>query len=191
MQPGSINFDPAQVKASLDELLANRLWFVPVNAPQFDPDAYVQNRLLDTAILIEDHRFNKMRLMLFVPPTQAQPLSARFADGIRLVGYHLNRNRLTLVWMADSTPTADYVIFVHADADDGFAVSGHDAPPRLPTSQWQPGQRIVDVHEFEIPTDQPITLLAGLYLPATGERLNLETAATLEPEATIITTLQP
>lgn len=191
MEPGAINFDPAQVNATLNELLANRVWFVPVNAPQLDPTAYVQNRLLDTAILIEDQHFNKMRLMLFVPPSQAQPLAAKFADGISLIGYHLGPDRLTLIWKAYARPGADYTIFVHADATDGFTAAGHDAPPHLPTSQWQPGRIIVDVHEFDIPTDQPITLLAGLYEPVTGERLKLETANTLEPEATIITSLQP
>jgi hypothetical protein len=195
MEPGSIDFDPAQVNAALDELLADRVWFVPVNAAQLDPNAYVQNRLLDTAILLEDHHFNKMRLMLFVSPSEAQPLSARFADGIGLIGYHLGPNRLTLIWKAYARPSADYTLFVHADADDGFTVGGHDAPPRLPTSRWEPGQTIVDVHEFDIPTDQPITLVAGLYLPATGQRLKLETAGTPgtppEPDAATITSTTP
>ncbi len=92
---------------------------------------------------------------------------------------------------ADSVPTADYTIFVHALADDGYNVVGHDAPPRAPTSQWQPGQLIVDVHEFDILTDQPISLVAGMYLPSTGERLRLETASFGEPGAALVTSLNP
>jgi hypothetical protein len=186
MLPGEPNFDSAQVDAALAELLTNRVWFVPVNAIQLDPKAYVQNRLLDTALLAEDDRFNKMRLMLFLPPSMASPLQAQFDDGISLVGYYLTPNRLTLVWRADSTPSADYTVFVHALAADGYNVIGHDAPPTHPTSTWPPGQLILDIHEFEIPTDQPISLVAGLYLPATGERVRIKVAAFGEPDAALI-----
>ncbi|MEK7326534.1 MAG: hypothetical protein AAB217_14895 [Chloroflexota bacterium] len=188
MLPGEPNDHP---DAELSQLIESRLWFVPVNAIQWDADAYVQGRLLDTAILAEDNRFNKMRLTLFIPPTQAEPLSANFADGIRLVGYHLRGNRLTLVWSAEAVPTADYTIFVHALAGDGYNVVGHDAPPKVPTSQWRPDRLIVDVHEFDIPTDQPISLVAGMYLPATGERLKLETANFGEPGAALVIVLSP
>ena len=188
MLPGEPNARP---DAELSQLLAGRIWFVPVNAIQWDAEAYVQNRLLDTAILAEDSRFNKMQLMLFIPPTQAEPLSANFADGVRLVGYHLRGNRLTLVWAADSISTADYTIFVHALAGDGYNVVGHDAPPKVPTSQWRPDRLIVDVHEFDIPSDQPISLVAGMYLPLTGERLKLETANFGEPGAALVTALTP
>jgi hypothetical protein len=188
MLPGKPNDHP---DAELSQLLAGRIWFVPVNAIQWDGEAYVQNRLLDTAILAEDSRFDKMRLMLFIPPTQAEPLSAKFADGIRLVGYHLRGNRLTLVWAADSPPAADYTIFVHALAGDGYNVVGHDAPPKVPTSQWRPDRLIVDVHEFDVPGDQPISLVAGMYQPSTGERLKLETANFGEPDAALVATLSP
>ncbi len=186
MLPGEANFDSAQVDAALAELLTNRVWFVPVNAIQLDPKAYVQNRLLDTALLAEDDRFNKMRLMLFLPPSMANPLNARFDDGISLVGYYLTSNRLTLVWRADSTPSADYTVFVHALAADGYNVIGHDAPPTHPTSTWPPGQLILDIHEFEIPTDQPISLVAGLYNPSTGERVRIKSTAFGESDAALI-----
>ena len=191
MLPGEPNFDSAQVDAALDKLFTNRVWFVPVNAIQFDPRAYVQNRLLDTALLAEDDRFNKMRLMLFLPPSMANPLEAQFDDGISLVGYYLTPNRLTLVWRAHSTPSADYTVFVHALAADAYNVIGHDAPPTHPTSTWPPGQLIIDIHEFEIPTDQPISLVAGLYLPATGERVSINSAAFGEPDAAFVTTITP
>ncbi|MBI3242830.1 MAG: glycosyltransferase family 39 protein [Chloroflexi bacterium] len=188
MLPGKAN---DHSDAELSQLIAGRIWFVPVNAPNWDADAYVQNRLLNTAILSEDQHFNKMRLMLFIPPTEAEPLTTKFADGIRLVGYHLAPGRLTLVWVADSAPTADYTIFVHALAGDGYNVVGHDAPPKVSTSQWRPDRLIVDVHEFDIPTDQPISLVVGMYLPSTGERLRLETAGFGEPDAALVASLEP
>ncbi|MBI2976549.1 MAG: hypothetical protein HYY33_06320, partial [Chloroflexi bacterium] len=56
-------------------------------------------------------------------------------------------------------------------------------------SQWKPGQLIIDVHTFDIPADQPITLVAGMYLPATGNRLGIESAAFGEPEAALVAML--
>ncbi|MBM4422042.1 MAG: phospholipid carrier-dependent glycosyltransferase [Chloroflexi bacterium] len=190
MQPGSPNFNAEALNAEIDSLLAHRLWFAPARTAQ-DPTGYVEQRLLNTAILAEDDRFGKMRLMLFLPPTASIPINARFADGIRLVGYYLTANRLTLAWAADSTPSADYTVFVHALAADTFNLSGHDSPPHIPTSQWQPGQLIVDTHEFDIPIDQPVTLVAGMYLPATGDRLALETESFGEPDAAMVTTINP
>ncbi len=190
MQPSGIGFDSTQVDAELDRLLGHRIWFVPVDSI-VDPNAYVLTRLLNTAILAEDGRFNKMRLMLFLPPTASHPLDARFADGVRLAGYYLTPNRLTLIWSAYATPSADYTVFVHIKATDGFTIAEHDAPPYLSTSQWQPEQLIVDVHEFDIPTDQPITLIAGMYLTTTGDRLTLETESFGEPDAAQVTTINP
>ncbi len=189
MQPPTAHFDPGAVNAALDRMSANRTWFVPVIAAQLDAEGYVQSRLLDTALLAEDDRFDKMRLMLFLPPSAANPLNIQFDAGISLVGYTLTSDRLTLVWATESPVAADYTVFVHALAPDGYQVTGHDAPTRPPTSQWKPGQRIVDVHTFDIPADRPISLVAGMYLPATGNRLGIKSAAFGEPNAALVTTL--
>jgi mannosyltransferase len=188
--PGRPDFDPQQVDDALESLLAGRVWLVPARA--LDPEGYVPGRLLDTALLAEDRAFNKLRLMLFLPLTEAVPLDARFGDGIRLTGYHLTPNRLTLIWTADAAPRLDYTIFVHALADDTFQLTGHDAPPHIPTSHWQPGQPVVDVHEFEIPTGQPVTLVAGLYLPASPhDPLALEAGPQGAPDSALVTRTAP
>jgi hypothetical protein len=71
-------------------------------------------------------------------------------------------------------------------------LTGHDAPPHLPTTQWKPGEVIVDVHEFEVPTDQPVTLVAGLYLPASPEHpLHLESGSYGALEAAFVASLRP
>lgn len=187
LQPG---FDPAAVNATLDQLTQQRLWFIPVRANQWDRDGYVQARLDDTALLLDDQHDAATRLMLFAPPTQATPLNAHWADQIDLIGYALTPDRLTLVWRATGTPSRDYTVFTHALAADGSLSAQHDAPPTLPTSRWQPGQIILDVHEFAIPTNQPVTLTAGLYRPDTGERLTTNATAP-EPQAATITSLNP
>ena len=78
----------------------------------------------------------------------------------------------------------------HALAADGSLVAQHDAPPSQPMSQWKIGQIILDVHEFALPADRPLTLTAGMYLPDTGERLAVSTTAP-EPNAVLITSLAP
>ncbi len=190
MLPLQPDFDQAGVNAALEQLEQQRLWFIPMRASQWDREGFVESRLKETALLADDQSFTQTRLMLFDPLDQATPLQARFGDGIELIGYALAPNRLTLVWRATGAPARDYTVFTHALAADGSLVAQHDAPPIQPTSQWKPGQIILDVHEFAIPTDQPLTLTAGMYRPDTGERLPVSTTAP-EPNAVVITSLHP
>lgn len=190
MQPGQMGQTTDQINLDLDRLVTHRVWFVPANT-SLDPNQYVAQRLSQIALLEQDLMLGRTNLKLFLPPSAAQPLNARFDDGIRLVGYHYTPNRLTLVWTTDQQPSADYTVFVHALAVDTFNLNGHDSPPYPATSQWQPGQLIVDVHQFDVPTDQPVTLVAGLYTPATGERLHLQTESWGEPDSATVITLKP
>ena len=190
MQPGQMGLPPAQINLELDPLITQRVWFVPANT-SLDPTQYVAQRLNQIALLAQDLTLDRTNLKLFLPATAAQPRTAQFDDGIRLVGYHYTPNRLTLVWTADSQPSANYTIFVHALATDTYNLNGHDSPPYLPTTQWQPGQLIVNVHEFAVPTDQPVTLVAGLYQPDTGDRLHLQTDSWGEPDSAKVITLTP
>ncbi len=190
MLPLQPNFDPAEVNAQLDRLEQQRLWFIPIRAGQWDREGYVESRLNETALLLDEHSFAQTRLTLFAPLDQATPLNAQFADGIELIGYALAPDRLTLVWRATSTPSRDYTVFTHALAANGTLLTQHDAPPRVPTSAWTPGEVILDVHEFTTPTDQPVTLTAGMYRPDTGERLPVSSTAP-EPRAALITSFVP
>jgi 4-amino-4-deoxy-L-arabinose transferase-like glycosyltransferase len=189
MLPDSPDSTPAEVDAALATLHYDRTWFAPIRASQWDRAGYVQARLLKTAVLLEDQQFDQAQLMLFAPSDRAVPLAARFADGVQLTGYTLTPDRLTLVWQAGSTPSTDYTVFVHALDRDGRLVAQHDAPPTPATSTWPPGQKIIDIHEFVLPTDQPLTLVAGMYLPAASQRLKLITPATLESDAALISRL--
>ncbi len=190
MLPLRSSFDPAEVNAALDRLEQQRLWFIPVRANQWDRNGYVESRLNDTALLLDDQSFSQTHLMLFAPLDWATPLNAQFSDGIELIGYALTSSRLTLVWQARGTPSHDYTVFVHALASDGSLVAQHDAPPIVPTSAWQPGETILDAHEFNIPTDRPVVLTAGLYRPDTGDRLPVS-ATTGEPNGVLITSTVP
>jgi hypothetical protein len=190
MLPMQPDFDRAEVDAMLDRLAQQRLWFIPVRASQWDREGYVASRLDETALLLDEQSFAQTHLMLFAPRDQATPLHARFDDGIELIGYALAPDRLTLIWRATSAPSRNYTVFTHALAADGTLLAQHDAPPRIPTSAWIPGETIVDVHEFAFPADQPVMLAAGLYQPETGERLPVN-AAGPQPDAVSITSLAP
>ncbi len=190
MLPLQPNFAPADVNTALDRLTQQRVWFIPVRANQWDRNGYVESRLNATGLLLDDQAFAQTHLLLFAPRDRATPLNAQFGDGIELIGYALAPQRLTLAWRATSTPAHDYTVFVHALAADGSLVAQHDAPPTLPTSTWKPGEIILDVHDFVLPSDQPLTLTAGMYRPDTGERLPISTPAP-EPNAAVITSLHP
>jgi mannosyltransferase len=190
MLPLQPNFDPTDVNPALDRLELQRVWFIPVRANQWDRNGYVESRLNASALLLDNQSFAQTRLLLFAPPDRATPLNAQFAEGIKLIGYALAAPRLTLIWQATSAPSHDYTVFVHALAADGSLVAQHDAPPAPPTSTWRPGEIILDVHEFAIPANQPLTLTAGMYRPDTGERLPISASAP-EPNAIVITTLHP
>jgi hypothetical protein len=61
-------------------------------------------------------------------------------------------------------------------------VTGFDGPPvqgDYPTSLWAPGEIIVDTHALSLNTlpGGEYYLLAGLYNPATGERLPASTSS--------------
>jgi hypothetical protein len=73
----------------------------------------------------------------------------------------------------------DYTVFVHVEDAAGNIVAQTDLQPTggvYPTSAWTPGHTLKDSYRLRIPEDTPpgeYRVLAGLYDPATGERLPL------------------
>jgi hypothetical protein len=121
------------------------------------------------------------------PGPRPNPQQLRFADGITLAGYELDRRQaapgegisLTLYWQAEAAPSANYKVFVHLVGLDGSRAAQHDSDPQqgvAPTGGWQPGQSIADVHPLAIAPDAapgPYQIVVGLYRPDSGERLPL------------------
>jgi 4-amino-4-deoxy-L-arabinose transferase-like glycosyltransferase len=110
----------------------------------------------------------------------SKPLEVRFGETISLIGYDLNQN-LTLYWRADGRPPSDYTVFIQL-WDGDRQVAGFDGPPvqgDYPTSWWEAGETIVDVHFLQLgqagvtlPMESGrYRLLVGLYRLDTGERL--------------------
>lgn len=113
------------------------------------------------------------------------PLPVPFAEGITFAGYGLEPEparrgealAIALHWSADKSPAGEYTVFVHLLNAAGEQVAGADGPPLqgdYPTTQWQAGDSLVDVHMLVVPEDLPAgtyTLATGLYDPLTGRRL--------------------
>ena len=130
-------------------------------------------------------------------PDHAADATFQAAPGrARLLGYSLDAKvvapgdsiNLTLYWQALAPFENDYTVFTHLLGEPNRASgsplwSGHDGQPdggHYPTSVWQPGQVILDVHSLAVPADAPpgdYQLEAGLYLLATMTRLPTTDAA--------------
>jgi len=72
-----------------------------------------------------------------------------------------------------------YTVFVQLLNGDGKLVAQHDGPPddgQSPTTGWDQGEQVLDVHRVAVPRDLPpgdYTLIVGLYDPNSGARLPL------------------
>ena len=192
----------AETEAALAQLAAtaDRIWFMPVPGTHWDPEQ-VAARWLDYHTLVEEsQQFTDLTLTAYRPEHAVaqvmMPIGLTTAGGsIRLAGAYLTVNgqrvdlgevvtlpagaalSVTLIWDALAAVPADYTVFVHLLGADGQLVAQHDGTPLFgtrPTSTWQPGERLLDRHDFVLPEGVGVpagVLRAGLYLPATLERL--------------------
>ena len=102
-----------------------------------------------------------------------------FGGVIKLVGYTIdhtdNQVLITLAWKAVVATPVDYTGFVHLLDANGELAAQTDRPPTgYPTSDWRPGEIIIDHFRVELPPDMlPGTyrLRTGFYDPATVVRL--------------------
>jgi hypothetical protein len=125
--------------------------------------------------------------------------SAQFANEIYLLGYEVPTERqpgqplcVTLYWQAAAPLEQDFTVFLHLTAADGFLQAQRDTQPVFgfyPTSSWQAGEIIADMHCLQIPPDLatgPYNLLTGLYNSAAGQRLSLISPSGNQNDALIL-----
>ena len=110
---------------------------------------------------------------------------SNLGDQVDLLGYGVEPTsptvketmQLTLYWQARAEMDADYTVFIHLVDGRGNIVAQHDGQPdsgTYPTSQWLPGEVVVDEHALvPAPGYGPgeYTLVVGLYDREDGERL--------------------
>jgi 4-amino-4-deoxy-L-arabinose transferase-like glycosyltransferase len=97
-----------------------------------------------------------------------------FSESIRLTGYQLEGNILTLGWEALGSPESDYTVFAQVVDESNIIVGQGDAPPELPTRYWRAGERYITTHSItypEPPAPGTYRILIGWYRPDNFERL--------------------
>lgn len=82
-----------------------------------------------------------------------------------------------LVWGAAAEIPHSYHVFLQLLGPGGQLIAQSDGEPAhwtRPTTGWLPGEIILDEHTLTLPSQLPpgeYTVVAGLYLPETGQRL--------------------
>ena len=118
----------------------------------------------------------------------ARQVDARFTGGIAVPSFVFpaerarpaEQLRVSLLWTAEQAPRQLYVVFAQLldDADRKIAQwDGAAGGDWWPAPAWQPGQRVWQDITLQVAADAPpgrYRLIVGLYDPATGVRLPLE-----------------
>lgn len=123
--------------------------------------------------------------MLLAAPAFANEVDVEFPGVGRLVGFTYSPETLEvhLVWQAEAAAAISYTVFVQLIDADGRVVAQSDSVPSdgtRPTTGWRAGEYIQDRHTLRLNSnftnDHVIgtRLIAGIYDPATGTRLQLE-----------------
>ena len=136
-------------------------------------------------------RLTPTRIPLEYPtviPRIGHPLHVNLDNRVWLEGYDLEYHaplrpgdtfRLRLYWRAARPLSQPYTVFNQVRAEDGHIVAQLDGTPvcdLYPTNEWDPGELIMDSYQIQIKPDTApgtYTLYSGIYLPETGERLNM------------------
>ena len=120
----------------------------------------------------------------------AHAQNARVGEAITFLGWNSDAVsvargqsfNLDLFWRANRAVAESYTVFVHLVDASGRVVADADSPPSrglFPTDRWGVGEGVRDRHTLTIPANLSpgnYAIEIGMYLPATGARLPMETA---------------
>ena len=158
------------------------------------PQATVTTSVVETAGTVWARRLEQPAGGGVVFP-EMQPQPVPLSDGIDLLGHQLfppagmaagGTFYTRLYWQVSAPPAANYTAFAHLlrrnEAGDLVQLAGTDRPPgdgSCPTSEWLPGEVIVDEMQFSLPEGLPAASNAeyyveiGFYTPIDGRRLDI------------------
>lgn len=153
------------------------------------PQATVTTAVVETSGTVWARRLEQPAGARVVFPAM-QPQPAALDDGIALLGYQLfppagmqagDVFYARLYWQVSAPPSADYTAFAHLlrrdEAGDLTSLAGADRPPgegSCPTTEWLPGEVVVDELQFVLPAELPagkLFVAVGFYTPADQRRL--------------------
>jgi mannosyltransferase len=196
--PNSAGLSADEISAQLKQVTAgyNHVWLVPLVRPWWDANGAVITWFDRHADRVDQRFFRGVHVNRYLTPPAWQAAMASqpvtFAEGIRLLGFRLageepgthgpmlspgDALRLSLYWQADGPSDIPYTVFTHLFGPDGQLYGQWDNPPvrgTYPTTDWSPGESVVDQYEIPVSPDAPpgeYRLLVGLYDPLTGARL--------------------
>ncbi|MCI0394674.1 MAG: glycosyltransferase family 39 protein [Chloroflexi bacterium] len=113
-------------------------------------------------------------------PAGLEPLMVRFADLAFLqqveAGIADGKIHLALTWQAIAPAGRPYTVFIHLRDTAGNILSQVDRAPAEATTNWAPGQVVVEGYELPAPAAGGYTIAVGLYDVANGWRLPAATA---------------
>jgi hypothetical protein len=204
--PAGENLPSDQTIAQLSELASQHdyIWFMPVESAAFDRDRVVATWLQQNAQPISEQRIGPTILLQYtlwdrVEPAHRFDTTPTFTDTVSLIGYritpptqHWDRSItlfIELFWNPIASSAAPLTFYVHLigplSPTNTPLWAQDDQPPqdgRLNTTTWLPDQPFRDVYQITIPSDAApgaYWLTTGLYDPTTGDRITLESDASL------------
>ncbi|MEK6574913.1 MAG: hypothetical protein AABZ58_11465, partial [Chloroflexota bacterium] len=102
----------------------------------------------------------------FAIPAMEYRVDHDFGNTIRLLGYDITPETVTLYWLSLQPASTRLTVFVHNFDTSGNFIGGQDSPPPRPTTSWLSGEVITDVRQFSVGEHFEI----GLYDPVTADR---------------------
>jgi len=102
-----------------------------------------------------------------IPPI-AHRVNHDFGSAIRLLGYDVMPDSITLYWQSLQPVSTRLTVFIHRFDAAGAFLGGNDGPPLRSTTSWLPGEVIIDVRSVAVGDRFEI----GLYYLITGERFD-------------------
>ena len=105
-----------------------------------------------------------------------------FGNSIRLLAWEQNGPDITFLWEATARPGPDLQVFVHVlnnpvPGEPDLMLAQGDSPPSTDTADWQPGERYLTHHRFEMSaaTDPGVyRMYVGWYHMSQGWRLEAD-----------------
>lgn len=183
---------PETARPLLDRATDSKdVWLVTLGFPPAAADNAAEQWLALNTFKVSDTWLpEEVRRVRFTStqPTTTRAIHAEFGNEIELTDIALLPTvgagqplPVAFTWQPLSPPQADYHLFLQLLNLDGALVAQHDGPPNggyTPTSGWTPGQQITSRRALILPekiSPGDYQLIAGLYNPASGERLLTET----------------
>jgi len=145
-----------------------------------DIETYLQNHYG----LAQKEKYDIYQVSLFARPNgRPRTVNIQFGKIISLQQIQLPADlqanmplAVKLTWQSMSQIDKNYHVFLHLLNSQNEIISQTDAQPvhwQRPTTTWLPNEPVTDLHALwldDLPPDT-YTLICGLYLPETGERL--------------------